>query len=178
MQITSVHRFFKMPAASFFLLGPRGTGKSTWLKQNCANAIMIDLLDRETYRLYAARPERLRDLIRGAKTPSYIVLDEVQKVPDVLDVVRQMMEETPMHTFVLTGSSARKLKRTGVDWLAGLAALTTMHPFMAAELGADFDLDTALDTGLIPVVIDDVLCIPCDEFLAALHPEKALPFVT
>ncbi len=152
MQITPFHRFFKMPAASFFLLGPRGTGKSTWLKQNCANAIMIDLLDRETYRLYAARPERLRDLIRGAKTPSYFVLDEVQKVPDVLDVVHQMMEETPMHTFVLTGSSARKLKRTGVDLLAGRAALTTMHPFMAAELGADFDLDTALDTGLIPVV--------------------------
>ncbi len=62
------------------------------------------------------------------------------------------MEELPQHTFILTGSSARKLKRVGVDLLAGRAAMTTMHPFMAVELGTAFDLEVALKTGLIPVV--------------------------
>jgi len=150
--MTTVKRFYRAPAGSFFLFGPRGTGKSTWLKQTVGTSVRIDLLDRETYRLYAARPERLRDLVAARNGPTRIVLDEVQKIPELLDVVHQLMEEHPRHTFILTGSSARKLKRSGVDLLAGRAALTTMHPFMAAELGDAFDLDVALDTGLVPVV--------------------------
>jgi len=151
-EITSVVRFFQKPKGSFFLLGPRGVGKSTWLRQFCRDATSIDLLDRETYRLYASRPERLRDRVRAMTQPSLVILDEVQKVPELLDVVHQLMEESPQHTFILTGSSARKLKRVGVDLLAGRAAMTTMHPFMAVELGAAFNLEIALTTGLIPVV--------------------------
>ncbi len=150
--MTTVTRFYQPPMGSYFLFGPRGTGKSTWLKQHDAKAIRIDLLDRENYRLYAARPERLRELVLAQATPACIVLDEVQKIPELLDVVHQIMEDHPQHTFILTGSSARKLKRTGVDLLAGRAALTTMHPFMAAELGDDFNLDVALNIGLVPVI--------------------------
>lgn len=150
--MTTINRFYRPPAGSFFLFGPRGTGKSTWLKQALGSAIRVDLLDRETYRLYAARPERLRELVAARSQSTQFVIDEVQKIPELLDVVHQQMEAHPRHTFILTGSSARKLKQSGVDLLAGRAALTTMHPFMAAELGNAFDLDVALDTGLVPVV--------------------------
>jgi predicted AAA+ superfamily ATPase len=112
----------------------------------------LDFLDGETYRLYASRPERLRDLIRAQVNPRCIVLDEVQKVPELLDVVHQQMADRPEHRFILTGSSARKLKRSGVDLLAGRAAYTTMHPFMAAELGTEFNLVTAVQSGLVPVI--------------------------
>lgn len=148
----SVRRFFKTPSGSFFLFGPRGTGKSTWLKENFPDALRIDLLDRETFRLYAARPERLRELISAQANPVCIVLDEVQKLPELLEVVHQVMEERPGHRFILTGSSARKLRRAGVDLLGGRAVQTSMHPFMAAELGDAFALEAALETGLVPVV--------------------------
>lgn len=151
--MTTVTRLFHSPGGSFFLFGPRGTGKSTWLKQNCGDAVRIDLLDRETYRLFAAHPERLRDRVLALTEPTRMVLDEVQKIPELLDVVHQQMEDHPQHTFILTGSSARKLKRAGVDLLAGRAAVTTMHPFMAAELGPAFKMEDALDTGLVPVVV-------------------------
>ena len=83
-----------------------------------------------------------------------VVIDEVQRAPELLPVVHQLIELDKGLRFVLTGSSARKLRRTGVDLLAGRALLTTMHPFMAAELGAAFDLDRALALGLIPLVVD------------------------
>jgi predicted AAA+ superfamily ATPase len=150
--MTSVKRFLRDIEGSFFLFGPRGTGKSTWLRKHLSNAVRLDLLDRETYRHYAAQPERLVNLVAGLTGPQCIVLDEVQKIPELLDVVHQQMEEHPEHRFVLTGSSARKLKRSGVDLLAGRAVQATMHPFMAAELGDAFDLDTALQLGMVPVV--------------------------
>ena len=150
--MTTVRRFFREPTGSFFLFGPRGTGKSTWLRERLPDAVRVDLLDRETYRNYAARPERLRELVLALSGPSTVVLDEIQKVPELLDVVHQQMEEHPEHRFVLTGSSARKLRRSGVDLLAGRAAYMTLHPFMAAELGPRFDLDLALREGLLPVV--------------------------
>ena len=128
----TVHRFFQMPRQSFFLFGPRGTGKSTWLKQQCPNAIYIDLLSPEAYRLFSARPERLRERLAGSPEKTTIVIDEIQKVPELLSVVHQLVEESKTRQFILTGSSSRKLKRTGIDLLSGRALLTTMHPFMAA----------------------------------------------
>ncbi len=148
----SVSRFFCDPGSSFFLFGPRGTGKSTWLRQSISDAIWLDLLDRETYRLYAARPERLRDAVLGQPAQKNVVLDEVQRIPELLDMVHLLMEQWPERRFILSGSSARKLKRADVDLLAGRAAHLSMHPFMAAELGADFDLEVALRVGLVPVV--------------------------
>lgn len=146
-------RFFQATETSFFLFGPRGTGKSTWIHAHLPDALLVDLLAPETYRLYASRPERLRALIAGHPAQDTVIIDEVQKLPELLDVVHQLVEQPRPLRFVLTGSSARKLKRTGVDLLAGRAVLKTMHPFMAAELGAAFDLERALRFGLVPLVV-------------------------
>jgi predicted AAA+ superfamily ATPase len=147
-----IRRFFQAPAGHFFLFGPRGTGKSTWLRTHFPGSLRIDLLEPEVHRAYAARPERLRDLVAGNPERVVVVVDEVQKVPELLDVVHALIEERRKPRFVLTGSSARKLRRSGVDLLAGRAALRSMHPFMAAELGSRWDLARALEFGLVPLV--------------------------
>ena len=147
-------RFFRPPAGSYFLFGPRGTGKSTWLREQYPEALLIDLIDPETTRFYAAAPERLRQTVAANPGRRPVVIDEVQRVPGLLPVVHQLIEMDKGLRFVLTGSSARKLRRTGVDLLAGRARLTTMHPFMAAELGGAFNLERALALGLVPLVLD------------------------
>ena len=151
----TVSRFFSPPRRSFFLFGPRGTGKSTWTLGALPDALRVDLLDPETARRLQARPERLMELVRALPEDREVVIDEVQKVPELLEVVHLLIEERPKTRFVLTGSSARKLRRTGVDLLAGRASLCTLHPFMAAELGRAFDLERALVQGMLPVVVAD-----------------------
>jgi predicted AAA+ superfamily ATPase len=145
-------RFLRAPARSFFLFGPRGTGKTTWLRQAIPEALVIDLLLPEVSRELSARPERLGDLVRGAPDRPTVVLDEVQRVPELLNVVHAILESRDRRQFVLTGSSARKLRRGGVDLLAGRALVRTLHPFMAAELDR-FDLDHALRRGLLPLAL-------------------------
>jgi predicted AAA+ superfamily ATPase len=147
-----ISRFIKAPKASFFLFGPRGTGKSTWVKGRFPKAVRLDLLDPPTHTLYAAHPERLRALVEGHSGQTTFIIDEVQKVPALLDVVHLLLEENKGGRFVLTGSSARKLKRAGTNLLAGRALRCTMHPFMAAEIGSSFTLAGALKEGLLPVV--------------------------
>ncbi len=152
--MTTITRYFQDPRGSFFLFGPRGTGKSTWLRQRFPDAVWIDLLLAEEHREYAARPERLRERVAASPEAETVVIDEVQKVPEILDVVHMLIESrSPSPRFVLTGSSARKLRRGGVNLLAGRALLRHMHPFMASELGAGhFDLDRALRLGMVPLV--------------------------
>jgi predicted AAA+ superfamily ATPase len=145
-------RFFQDIRQSYFFFGPRGTGKSTWIENMLGYAVKIDLLDPEVFRAYSARPERLREIAEAQEQGATIVIDEIQKVPQLLDVVHQLIEKQRGWRFVLTGSSARKLKRSGVDLLAGRAVIKTMHPFMAAELGQGFKLEDALATGTIPLV--------------------------
>ncbi|MBN2189782.1 MAG: ATP-binding protein, partial [Candidatus Aureabacteria bacterium] len=111
-----------------------------------------DLLSPDIFRLYTARPERLREIIQGNPGKDVIIIDEIQKVPSLLDVVHQIIEEKTGKRFILTGSSARKLKRSGVDLLAGRALYKTFHPFMASELKNNFSIDSALQTGLLPLV--------------------------
>lgn len=147
-----VRRFFDPPQGSYFLFGPRGTGKSTWLRATYPDALWLDLLAPDIQRRYSARPERLRELVAGRQEVSIVVVDEVQRVPELLAVVHQLIEERVGHRFVLTGSSSRKLKRTGVDLLAGRAVVRALHPFMAAELGDAFELEAALTDGLLPLV--------------------------
>jgi predicted AAA+ superfamily ATPase len=147
-----INRFFKPPKASFFLFGPRGTGKSTFIIRNFPEAYYIDLLDPENIRSFSARPERLEEIVRGQGEQKHIVIDEIQRVPELLTVVHRLMEAQQGFHFTLTGSSARKLKRTGVDLLGGRALLTAMHPFMASELGEQFRFDEALVQGLLPIV--------------------------
>jgi predicted AAA+ superfamily ATPase len=149
---SNIPRFFKAPGQSFFLFGPRGTGKSTWLKGNYPDALWIDLLEPETYRSLSARPERLSELVLGNRDKKVVVIDEVQKIPELLSLVHALIERDKNRHFILTGSSARKLKKTGVDLLAGRLLLRTMHPFVAGELGSRFDLMQALTVGLVPLV--------------------------
>ena len=147
-----IHRFFKETTGSFFIFGPRGTGKSTWLKTRYPNSLLIDLLEPDVSRAYSAHPERLRAIVEGNPEKEVVIIDEIQKIPSLLDPVHALMEEKPHMQFILTGSSSRKLKRAGVDLLSGRAALRWMHPFMAAELGDRFDLPTAIKNGLVPVI--------------------------
>ena len=147
-----VDRFLQGSDQSFFLFGPRGTGKSTWVKQHFKSALYIDLLAPDIYRSYAARPERLREVAEAQQELSTIVVDEIQKLPQLLDVVHLLIEHRPEWRFVLTGSSARKLKRSGVDLLAGRAVLKEMHPLMAAELRDMFSMEEALTTGMVPLI--------------------------
>ena len=148
-----VPRFFSAPRGSFFLFGARGTGKSLWVKNTFPQAVRLDLLDPESVRLYGARPERLRELLHGNPQAPQVVIDEVQKIPELLPVVHGLIEERRRVQFILTGSSARKLRRTGVDLLAGRAVLRSLHPYMAAELGKRFHLEDALRVGLVPLVL-------------------------
>ena len=151
--MTIAPRFFDMPEGSFFLLGPRGTGKTTLLRQRLPDALWINLLQPDTYRSMEARPERLRDLVLGDHRRRDVVIDEVQRVPELLNVVHDLMEDGPRKRYVLTGSSARKLRRGGVDLLAGRAVMRTLHPFMATEWPR-FDLARNLAIGLVPLIVD------------------------
>ena len=149
----STPRYFTPPADHFFLLGPRGTGK-TWLTQRLfPDALRIDLLDPETVRSMSARPERLRELLAARPDARQVVVDEVQKLPDLLEVAHLLIEEKRNVQFMFTGSSARKLRRAGVNLLGGRAAQKSLHPFMAAELGSRFQLDEALRLGMLPIVL-------------------------
>jgi len=142
------------PGTSFFLLGPRGTGKTWWVNHTFPGALLLDLLNPEIYRSYSSRPERLIELVTANLKTRTIVLDEIQKIPELLEVVHLLMERHPDLQFILTGSSARKIRKAGVDLLAGRAIPRTMHPFMASELGERFDLEQALQVGLLPVVTE------------------------
>lgn len=145
-------RFLQPHAGSFFLFGPRGTGKSTWLQALQSQALWIDMLDPETLRLFQARPERLQERIAAQPQVTDVVIDEVQKVPALLDVVHKLVEGDRPLRFILTGSSARKLRRGAANLLAGRLTELHMHPFMAAELGEAFDLQRALEVGLVPLI--------------------------
>jgi predicted AAA+ superfamily ATPase len=145
-------RFLRPPAGSFFLFGPRGTGKSTWLAQTFHGALRLDLLAPNVLRTYQARPERLRERIAAEPGVATVVIDEIQKAPQLLDVVHALVEERSDLRFVLTGSSARKLRRGAANLLGGRLVAAHMPPFMAAELGPGFDLQRALRIGLVPLV--------------------------
>jgi len=136
--------------SSFFLLGPRGTGKSTWVKQQFPGAAYIDLLKDSTFSELAAHPDRLLSLALGA-ADQWVVIDEVQKLPLLLDEVHRRIENEGRR-FVLTSSSARKLKRSGANLLAGRARTLAMHPLTAVELGTRFDLRHSLLYGHLPTV--------------------------
>lgn len=150
----TIERFLKIDKQSFFLLGPRGTGKSTLVRKAFPDALYIDLLLPDVFRNYAAYPERLRETVNAHREKRTVVLDEVQKAPQLLEVVHSLIEEKRRIQFIMTGSSARKLRRGGVNLLAGRALMKYLHPFMAAELKGLFDLEKALKVGLMPLVID------------------------
>jgi uncharacterized protein len=148
-----LNRFFRPPRDNYFLFGPRGTGKSVWTQHSYPAALRIDFLDPEVFRFYSSHPERLRHLVEAQPQHRTIIIDEVQKLPELLPLVHALIERDKQLRFVLTGSSARKLKRSGVDLLAGRAVLRHLAPYMAVELGARFQLGDALQVGMLPLVL-------------------------
>ncbi|MDP1829931.1 MAG: AAA family ATPase [Archangium sp.] len=145
-----IARTLKLPGGSSFLFGPRGTGKSTWVSKALPKALRVDLLKESTFSELAGHADRLEALADGHGATT-IIIDEVQKLPGLLDEVHRLIESRRFR-FVLTGSSARKLKRSGANLLAGRARTLAMHPFTATELGARFDLKHAIRYGLLPTV--------------------------
>jgi predicted AAA+ superfamily ATPase len=148
---TLLRRLLSCPDRSFFLFGPRGTGKSTWLGQVLPEAAWIDLLDTSLYLELSRDPHRIEALIGNRPSGSWVVLDEIQKIPALLDEVHRLMEKRRWR-FALCGSSARKLRRGGANLLAGRAITLNMEGFSAAELGATFDLEFSLNWGLLPFI--------------------------
>jgi len=147
-----INRAFQIPDHSCFIFGPRGTGKSTLLRERCIDALLVDLLKPDTLRTYLAWPERLEDLVQANPANPIIIIDEVQKAPQLLSVVHRIIEKKQGKQFILTGSSARKLKRTSANLLGGRALKRTLHPFIAAELKQEFSLQNALQEGMLPLL--------------------------
>ena len=135
---------------SFFLFGPRGTGKTTWVKTAFPKAVYVDLLEAELFNNLLANPQRLENLIPGS-FKDWIIIDEVQRVPELLNEVHRLIEKYK-YKFILTGSSARKIKRKGQNLLAGRALTYYMHPLTVSELGKDFNLGHSLKYGQLPSV--------------------------
>jgi len=158
-----LERRFPRIGESHFLFGPRGSGKSTWLRHAYPRSLYIDLLDPVLFRELTAQPERLGQAISRAPRGEPVIIDEIQKAPSLLDSIHQAIEGPARgRQFILTGSSARKLRRTGVNLLGGRLLLRQFHPYLACELGSSFDLDSAVRRGMIPLV------------LASARPEETL----
>lgn len=147
-------RLLKPPAnKSFFLFGPRGTGKTTWVQKNFPKSLYIDLLNAETFNRLLANPARLEEII-PEKFDDFVILDEIQRVPELLNEVHRLIE-SKRYKFVLTGSSARKIRRSGQNLLAGRALTYFMYPLTALELGTDFNLTEYQKFGGLPSVFSE-----------------------
>lgn len=143
-------RLFNKPKQSILLLGPRGTGKSTWIKQHYSDVPTYDLLSSsETLRLSKA-PDILYRELSSVPKGSWVVIDEVQKVPALLDEVHRLIENHQLN-FILSGSSARKLKRGGANLLAGRARMMQMFPLVSQEVGFNISTPAVLELGMLPL---------------------------
>ena len=147
-----IRRNLDLPPAgeeTFFLWGPRQTGKSTLLKAAYPNAVWVDLLKAEEFRRYLQNPEFLRQELPPQGEIPFVVIDEIQKLPALLDEVHWLHENRGVQ-FALCGSSARKVKRGHANLLGGRAIRYEMFGLIAAELGPDFDITRLLNQGYLP----------------------------
>ncbi|MGH7820250.1 MAG: ATP-binding protein, partial [Candidatus Binatia bacterium] len=145
-------RSLRLPAPgteSLFLWGPRQTGKTTLLRETYPDALWIDLLKADEYRRYLQNPERLREELSASSRVRQVVIDEVQKVPQILDEVHWLVENRKVQ-FALCGSSARKVKRGAANLLGGRAIRYELHGLTAGEIGEEFEVDRALNHGYLP----------------------------
>ncbi|MEK7141214.1 MAG: AAA family ATPase [Patescibacteria group bacterium] len=138
---------------SFFLFGPRGVGKTTWVRQTFPEALYFDLLEPATFNQLIARPQDLEKMI-DEDYSGWIIIDEIQRVPELLNQVHRLIE-LKKYKFLLTGSSARKLRKMGQNLLAGRALVYQLHPLTVLELGGDFNLDEVLKFGGLPGVYSE-----------------------
>jgi predicted AAA+ superfamily ATPase len=178
------------PDTSCFLFGPRGTGKTFWLRHTFPQAVYVDLLESRTATELLADPQRLAaripaPLARGsvaapaagtnpqrlaagkpATGGNLVIIDEIQRVPELLNEVHRLIETAGVR-FLLTGSSPRKLRRGGANLLAGRALTDQFFPLTAVELGADFDLTKALRCGMLPTLYDPTKSVDAERYLAS-----------
>lgn len=143
----------KLPQSSFFLFGPRQVGKSTLLKLKKYD-LSLDLLNPELQLQYSKNPNLLTSQVRALPSGASILIDEVQKAPQLLDIIHLLIEENPSHQFILCGSSARKLRHGAANLLGGRALYRTLHPLTYEELGSDFNLDNVLSYGSLPKIYE------------------------
>ena len=154
MKTPIIKRQLTLPERSFFLFGPRSTGKSTWLRQVLPQAVYLDLLDASLHLELSQSPHRLESLVGNQLEQTWVVLDEVQKIPALLDEVHRLIENRRWR-FVLCGSSARKLRQGGTNLLGGRAITREMESFTSAELAQSFDLNFSLEYGQLPTILQD-----------------------
>lgn len=151
-----IKRLLQLPISrSFFLFGARNTGKSTLLRHtfDSEKSLWVDLLDPDLEERYSRDPVSFKqEILALDKDVKHIIIDEVQKLPKLLDIVHQLIESTDK-IFIMTGSSARKLKHGGANLLAGRAFVYNLYPFTSVELGKDFSLEAALHWGTLPAVV-------------------------
>ncbi len=151
MDTPAYPRLLAPPQRSFFLFGMRGVGKSTWARQQFPDAPRFDLLDEGLYQSYLRDPRLFGHELQRLPRGQWVVVDEVQRLPWLLNEVHRFIEERGLR-FVLLGSSARKLKQAGTNLLAGRAVRRVMFPFVPQELGADFSLPDVLRFGSLPII--------------------------
>jgi len=145
-------RILRVPTGrSFFLFGMRGAGKSTWAKRALPAGRRIDLLNEGLFQSYLREPALFANELRTIPRGTTVVVDEIQRLPALLNEVHRFIEDHGMR-FVLLGSSARKLKQAGTNLLAGRALHRQMFPLLPEELGRDFDLAEVLRYGSLPVI--------------------------
>lgn len=145
------HRIFDVENRldeAMFLFGARQTGKSTLLKERFPKAIYIDLLKSDVRNRFKQHPEEFRESLLRYPPKTLVIVDEIQKVPDLLDEVHWLMVEKGLW-FILSGSSARKIKKSGANNLGGRAIPETLFPLVSAEI-PDFDIERAVQNGMIP----------------------------
>ena len=145
-------RLLTPPRQSFFLFGLRGVGKSSWAALSFPGVTRVDLLDQALHGTYLASPEKFADHLRALKNGSWVIIDEIQRLPELLNEVHRFIEEKKLR-FVLLGSSARKLRRAGVNLLGGRALRKTMYPLLPEEMGVDFSIETAMRFGSLPIAL-------------------------
>lgn len=148
---TQYARLFHAPRNSFFLFGVRGSGKSTWAQHQFPKAPVFDLLDEDLHHSLLLDPGRFAAELRTFARGTWVIVDEVQRIPSLLNEVHRFLEQAGLR-FVLLGSSARKLKTAGTNLLAGRALQKTLYPFTPEELGKDFHLEEVLRYGSVPLV--------------------------
>lgn len=152
-----IPRYITLPSDySFFLFGPRGSGKSTLLRKifsDMTQCVWLDLLDPEEEGRFQAYPNELLNRVSHLKSKQWVIIDEVQKAPKLLDLVHKLIEEKGF-LFALSGSSARKLKRGSANLLAGRAFMFHLYPFSSFELGEVFNMEDVLQWGTLPKVTE------------------------
>jgi predicted AAA+ superfamily ATPase len=146
-------RRLPLPSRSFFLFGPRGTGKTTWLRSHLPDATWFDLLRSTEYLQLLRDPGVFRQRVAALPRGRWVVVDEIQRLPALLDEIHSLMNENPkQHRFALTGSSARKLKRSNVNLLAGRTINRRFFPLTGGEMEYEFQLDDLLRFGCLPAI--------------------------